>query len=63
MSLNKLPNTTEDNLLSREELIALKKDLKTNFTPKKITERKKSLVLTNVNNPQLSKTVESISEA
>ena len=62
MSLNKIhESATEDNLLSREELIKLKNSIKAKYTPSAIAERKKSVILTNVHNPKLSKTVESIS--
>ena len=44
-------------------MINLKNSIKANYTPTAIAERKKSVILTNVNNPELSKTVESISEA
>ena len=50
-------------MLSRKELINLKNSIKANYTPTAIAERKKSVILTNVNYPELSKTVESISEA
>lgn len=68
LSLNKIQElTAEDNLLSlhpyAEELIKLKISIKTKYTPTAIAERKKSVILTNVNNPKLSKTVDSISEA
>ena len=64
LSLNKIhESATEDNLLSREELIKLKNSIKAKYTPSAIAERKKSVILTNVHNPKLSKTVESISEA
>lgn len=62
-TLNKIPENAENNQLSREELIKLKNSIKANYTPTAIAERKKSIILTNVNNPELSKTVESLSEA
>ena len=63
LSLELLPNSVIDKKLSREELINLKNSLKVNYIPEAISDRKKSVILINVNLPDLSKTVDSLAEA